>query len=91
MIFDVDESHSLSGSLLIMDGFEKLQKLYKMTSNVFLNEEDFLAYRLGGFHPVSLGDTLKDGRYKIYHKLGYGGFSTVWVAKDYRYVTAYAC
>ncbi|KAK4207539.1 kinase-like domain-containing protein [Rhypophila decipiens] len=41
-------------------------------------------YRPGGFHLVHLGDTLDDGpaRYKIVHKLGFGGFSTVWLARD---------
>lgn len=39
-------------------------------------------YRPGGYHPVHLGDVLKDGRYKILHKLGFGGYSTVWVARD---------
>lgn len=39
-------------------------------------------YTPGGFHPVSLGDALKDGRYVIRHKLGYGGSSTVWLASD---------
>ena len=27
-------------------------------------------------------DELKDGRYTILHKLGYGGFSAVWLARD---------
>ncbi|KAL4897599.1 kinase-like domain-containing protein [Aspergillus ambiguus] len=36
----------------------------------------------GGYHPVSLGDTVKNGRYSVRHKLGWGGFSTVWLAKD---------
>ncbi|EON65280.1 CMGC/SRPK protein kinase [Coniosporium apollinis CBS 100218] len=39
-------------------------------------------YRVGGYHPVYLGDFLKDGRYRIIHKLGFGGYSTVWLAKD---------
>ena len=72
-----------------MARIEEIMKLYKYTSDVFINEEDFFAYRPGGYHPVTLGDTLKNNRYKIVHKLGYGGFSTVWLAKDRRYVTAF--
>jgi hypothetical protein len=29
-----------------------------------------------------LGDTFHDGRYCIHDKLGYGGYSTVWLARD---------
>ena len=39
-------------------------------------------YRPGGLHPVSLGDVLKDGRYRIIRKLGNGAYSTVWLVKD---------
>ncbi|EHK99846.1 putative protein kinase dsk1 [Glarea lozoyensis 74030] len=45
------------------------------------NVEDIENYRPGGFHPIHIGDELQD-RYKIVHKLGYGGFSTVWLARD---------
>ncbi|KAK2738266.1 hypothetical protein FQN57_007129 [Myotisia sp. PD_48] len=44
--------------------------------------EPSIRYEQGGYHPVALGDVFKNGRYKIYHKLGYGGYSTVWLAKD---------
>ena len=54
-------------------------------SNLLYNQEDMSKYRPGGFHPVRLGDTFKDGRYKIHHKLGWGGYSTVWLAKDKKY------
>ncbi|KAG6099412.1 hypothetical protein E4U30_006684 [Claviceps sp. LM220 group G6] len=44
--------------------------------------EPLYRYRPGGYHPTALGDALKDGRYKILHKLGWGGFATTWAAKD---------
>lgn len=68
-----------------MDRIKEEYETYKNPSNVILEEENFLDYRPGGFHPVALGDALKAGRYQIHHKLGYGGFSTVWVARDCRY------
>jgi serine/threonine-protein kinase SRPK3 len=43
--------------------------------------EDVEKYRRGGFHPVYLGDVYNE-RYKVVHKLGAGGFSTVWLARD---------
>jgi serine/threonine protein kinase len=55
---------------------------YYHPSDLFHTEEKLSKYRPGGYHPVCLGDTFKDDRYKIYHKLGWGGFSTVWLAKD---------
>lgn len=42
-------------------------------------------YTYKGYHPVHLGDQFKDDRYRIIHKLGHGGYSTVWVARDQRY------
>lgn len=44
--------------------------------------EPVMEYRKGGYHPTHLGDTFNDGRYKIMHKLGWGSYSTVWLAKD---------
>ena len=44
--------------------------------------EDIGKYTLGGFHPMNLGDLLCDGRYLIHQKLGWGGYSTVWIARD---------
>ncbi|KAJ6048930.1 protein kinase, partial [Penicillium canescens] len=37
-----------------------------------------------GYRPIKLGDHLKSGRYKVLHKLGWGGYSTVWGARDQR-------
>ncbi|KAF7923038.1 uncharacterized protein EAE98_007743 [Botrytis deweyae] len=39
-------------------------------------------YGKGGFHPIHLEDTFKHDRYKVIHKLGHGGFATVWLARD---------
>lgn len=38
-------------------------------------------YEKGGYHPIKIGDCLNE-RYKIVHKLGYGSYSTIWLARD---------
>lgn len=55
-------------------------------SNFLHNEENISSYCEGGFHPVQLGDHFKGGRYEVVHKLGWGGFSTAWLAKDKTFV-----
>ncbi|EEB06378.2 CMGC/SRPK protein kinase [Schizosaccharomyces japonicus yFS275] len=39
-------------------------------------------YGPGGYHVTHIGDSLKGGQYTIIRKLGWGQFSTVWLAKD---------
>lgn len=40
-------------------------------------------YTLKGFHPVHLGDTYGENeRYRVVHKLGHGGFATIWLCRD---------
>ena len=39
-------------------------------------------YGPGGYHPVHLGDKFSNGRYEVVHKLGYGGYSIVWLCQD---------
>jgi serine/threonine protein kinase len=38
-------------------------------------------YRSGGYHPVKIGNTLGKN-YLVVHKLGFGGYSTIWLAVD---------
>jgi len=38
-------------------------------------------YRPGGYHPVHLGDVYGQ-KYRVIHKLGFGAYSTVWLARD---------
>lgn len=44
------------------------------------NVENVKYYRPQGFHPVKLGDEFN--QYKVVHKLGDGGFATIWLARD---------
>ncbi|CAG8950941.1 hypothetical protein HYFRA_00003159 [Hymenoscyphus fraxineus] len=44
------------------------------------NVEDIEMYRPRGFHPTHINDILNG--YKIIHKIGCGGYSTVWLAQD---------
>ena len=44
-------------------------------------EEGHNAYRPGGYHPVRIGEVYNN-RYEIQRKLGWGHFSTVWLAVD---------
>lgn len=48
-------------------------------------EEDLEDYCKGGYHPVEPGQVYKNGRYTIVRKLGWGHFSTVWLARDNMY------
>ncbi|RJE23592.1 Protein kinase domain protein [Aspergillus sclerotialis] len=38
-------------------------------------------YCPGGYHPISIGDQLTE-RYQVIHKLGFGSYSTTWLARD---------
>ncbi|KAJ0123879.1 hypothetical protein J7T55_012350 [Diaporthe amygdali] len=47
-----------------------------------VDAEPLHRYCIGGYHPLKLGDVLKHGRYRIMHKVGWGGYSTTWAARD---------
>lgn len=58
----------------------RVKKLYPRYNHV-LYVEQLERYSSGGYHPIEIGDVLHH-RFKIVDKLGYGGFSTVWLARD---------
>ncbi|EEP78338.1 predicted protein [Uncinocarpus reesii 1704] len=45
--------------------------------------ESLERYRPGGYHPIVIDDVLHD-RYQVVDKLGFGGYSTTWLAWDLR-------
>ncbi|KAK4791154.1 hypothetical protein SAY86_031567 [Trapa natans] len=46
------------------------------------DDEGIDSYRKGGYHAVRIGDQFARGRYIAQKKLGWGQFSTVWLAYD---------
>nr|GMD24128.1 serine/threonine-protein kinase SRPK [Ipomoea batatas] len=52
------------------------------TSDYTSEDEGTEDYRRGGYHAVRVGDAFKHGRYVVQSKLGWGHFSTVWLAWD---------
>lgn len=52
------------------------------TSDYSSEDEGTEDYRRGGYHAVRIGDKFKHSRYIVQSKLGWGHFSTVWLAWD---------
>ena len=44
-------------------------------------DEGIQDYKIGGYHPIHVGEIMVE-RYLIVQKLGWGHFSTVWLARD---------
>ena len=87
---DRDESHTVTGQayLSLLSALQMSHGSYSSYSQSVMteDEEDWEDYCKGGYHPVHIGDTFSDGRYTVVRKLGWGHFSTVWLAKDAKYV-----
>ncbi|KAL7919270.1 kinase domain-containing protein [Trichoderma austrokoningii] len=56
------------------------QRVYAPSPSTFAEDPD--RYRKDGLHPLIIGDTLNNGRYRIIHKLGSGSFATIWLCRD---------
>nr|XP_043634642.1 SRSF protein kinase 3-like [Erigeron canadensis] len=52
------------------------------SSSASEEDEDLDCYRKGGYHAVRTGDSFSSGRFIAQRKLGWGQFSTVWLAYD---------
>lgn len=74
-----------AGRLRAALGFSSGQATVTHPRRAF-SEESLARYCQGGYHPVRIGDVFADGRYKVLRKLGYGFYSTVWLAFDSGYV-----
>ncbi|CAA19180.1 SR protein-specific kinase Dsk1 [Schizosaccharomyces pombe] len=53
-----------------------------MVEKVKTHEENAEDYHYGGYHPVYIGEEFHHRRYVVERKLGWGHFSTVWLAYD---------
>ncbi|TFK63648.1 kinase-like protein [Pluteus cervinus] len=52
-------------------------------ASVWLTSQEPLSqYKVGGYRPTTVGETLSAGRYKVLAKLGHGRQSTIWLASD---------
>lgn len=85
---DSDLSNSAPGSLPGSDLHETAAELDDNPTNGLQVEgssfslEQVYDYEPGGHSPVQLGDTFDDGRYRVLHKLGSGGYANVWLCRD---------
>ncbi|KAK4154916.1 kinase-like domain-containing protein [Chaetomidium leptoderma] len=75
-------SHSVDSQEQEVPEFNEFK--YRLNDDADADEvEDIFCYTPGGYHPVALGDALGDGgRFRVYHKLGFGGYATVWLCHD---------
>jgi len=61
-------------------------QIYSYEDTDSSEDEGLADYKIGGYHPMHIGEVLIN-RYVIVQKLGWGHFSTVWLAKDIKFNT----
>lgn len=76
--------HPLAIASNFTSSFSTLPRMDQFQYSCTIDAVPLHRYTKGGYHPITLGDFLDNGRYKILHKLGWGGYSTVWAARDKR-------
>jgi len=59
----------------------KKREITEEESSTESEDEGQDGYVKGGYHPVNIGEVF-NRRYTVVRKLGWGHFSTVWLAKD---------
>ncbi|KAL9236035.1 hypothetical protein vseg_010747 [Gypsophila vaccaria] len=64
------------------DDKEEEEEVSESGSEYTSEDEGTEEYRRGGYHAVRIGDSFKNGAYVVQSKLGWGHFSTVWLAWD---------
>ena len=69
-------------------GSDPEEDVFEQITEPVENVQDYVP---GGRHPVYLGDVVGGGKYKIIRKLGYGGYSTVWLVQDLKWVSITKC
>lgn len=57
--------------------------VHQKTQEEPIEEQTLSFYRRKNYYPVRIGQIFND-RYQVIAKLGYGGYSTVWLARDNR-------
>ncbi|RAL17202.1 serine protein kinase [Aspergillus homomorphus CBS 101889] len=83
-LVSVRRINAISNALNHITSFSTLPQVNQPTLSSPVDAEPLDRYKKGGYHPMTLGSVLANGRYKILHKAGWGGYSTVWVARDQR-------
>ena len=78
----IDEPSSSSSSASSSSSTSSTSSTPASASGSESDHEGASGYRKGGYHPVLIGDVYANGRYTIEKKLGWGHFSTVWLASD---------
>lgn len=82
-------SHTLKDCISLQDSEMTLEEIPEiLNEDLFesIKEENIDDYKYGGYHPISVGDVYfsLDNKYQIIQKLGWGHFSTVWLAKSFK-------